>query len=355
MKKSSILAKLALVALSTFCSLLFIEAALRLIAPSTPFHSTFALYPHRKRLLRVTMQGKTKVITQSTNAWGLRGDEPPSDWEKFTTIVTIGGSTTQCYYLDDAATWPAQLQKKLSATEPNIWVGNAGLDGHTTYGHVQLMKQVIAYIHPKIIIVLCGINDTAQTLHPTSTAYDNPGRWTWRLYTHSRVARMLYTWFLIARHKAYHVQESPRGYDPQPLAAPDSAPTREELQPRLAAYQDRIHQMIEMARAMNARIIFLTQPVLWDNSPFWQTHEGDFFWMQGQPQHYSGATCWDILKQYNQALLDECRTEHIESLDAASSIPHSSLYFYDYMHFNDAGVAAKVADEVAHFLNRKNP
>ena len=42
---------------------------------------------------------------------------------------------------------------------PNVWVNNAGLTGHSTIGHITLLKEHVVKIHPKVIVFLIGIND----------------------------------------------------------------------------------------------------------------------------------------------------------------------------------------------------
>src|SRR4051794_29636851 len=38
-------------------------------------------------------------VTITKNALGFRGANPPADFQNYLTIVTIGGSTTQCFFL----------------------------------------------------------------------------------------------------------------------------------------------------------------------------------------------------------------------------------------------------------------
>ena len=355
MSKSYRLAQVGLLCTSLVVSLLLIEVVSRWLIPSNPFNCTFAMYPHRKRLLRVTKQGETKTITHSTNRWGLRGDEPPEPWNSFYTILTVGGSTTQCYYLDDHDTWPYRLQEELRRFNPRVWVGNAGLDGHTTYGHLELMKQVVSVIKPKAIVVLVGVNDAALALHPAKPyVYDDPGRWTWRLYRQSRVAQTLYAWYLILAKHAHHVKDNPLAYIPTKIHDAVPAPSARDLEKPLELYQDHLKEMIHRARAMQSEIFFLTQPILWEDTPFWEAHEGSFYWVDDPTKLYSGAACAQVIHLYNKTLLDVCREEHIACYDLAGAIPHTEEYFYDSFHFNERG-ASRVAHCVAQFLKDKLP
>ena len=50
-----------------------------------------------------------KVVVHQSNSLGFRGPEPPADFSRDLTIVTVGGSTTECYDLAENQTWPHDL------------------------------------------------------------------------------------------------------------------------------------------------------------------------------------------------------------------------------------------------------
>src|SRR5436305_1824700 len=94
-------------------SLGVLELFLRLISPPSLFSPLVPLRPHNRVELEVTgLPGVSLRGLNTTNRWGMRGDEPPTDWQNHYTIVTIGGSTTQCFFLDDHKTWPYLLQTR---------------------------------------------------------------------------------------------------------------------------------------------------------------------------------------------------------------------------------------------------
>jgi len=45
----------------------------------------------------------------------------------------------------------------------DIWINNAGLDGHSTAGHLVLMREYIALMKPDVVIFLIGLNDVGRT------------------------------------------------------------------------------------------------------------------------------------------------------------------------------------------------
>jgi hypothetical protein len=66
--------------------------------------------------------------------WGLRGsfDDPGE-----ISILTIGGSTTAQRYLSEGETWQDVLQRNFFAAGDQVVVGNAGLSGQSTFGHIK--------------------------------------------------------------------------------------------------------------------------------------------------------------------------------------------------------------------------
>ena len=124
-----------------------------------------------------TKLAKTTIHTK--NSLGFRGEAPPPDFRDYLTIITIGGSTTECFYLSDGRTWPDLLGQKLSREFHRVWVNNAGLDGATTYRHLILMEDYIVTLRPKVVLFLMGINDVGtgdieaaekQQVHSAATA-----------------------------------------------------------------------------------------------------------------------------------------------------------------------------------------
>ena len=66
------------------------------------------------------------------------------------------------------------LQHELQNRGAEVWVGNAGLDGHSTWGHRILMEEVISKIRPDALILLVGINDLSVSFSAEEVAtYDN--------------------------------------------------------------------------------------------------------------------------------------------------------------------------------------
>ena len=278
-KKGKWISLILLLIFSTLLSLGCLEWALRMVSPPPPFGPSFDLRPYKKLELHPNLPGVAKVVHHTANKWGMRGEDPPKDWKQATTILTVGGSTTQCFYLDDSQTWPNLLQKQMRAWCPNVWVGNAGLDGHSTHGHVLLMKRVIEKLKPDIVIFLVGVNDLALSISydREGSPFDNH----WRakitstgigaLLQRSRLFQILSIWKRVlvdgvlvvnkVGHKRYHAQPLVGKED----VVPDSGRTLISLLPFL----ENVDSLVHSAKAAGIRPIFLTQPGLFSESPPW--------------------------------------------------------------------------------------
>lgn len=352
---------LILLSISSLFSLGMLETAARMLSPMPVFGALFDMRPYRKVVLPPGLKGVSAPAMHTANRWGMRGDDPPADWRDWQTVIAIGGSTTQCFHLDDRKTWPYRLQEILREEKPKTWVGNAGLDGNTTRAHALMMDKVIPKVKPKAVVVLAGLNDLWLSLYMELRNAGSPYDRSFAakaeahgvkgfLMEHSRVSQIAYAWKrvlageVVVLEKAYHKNWSP----PTLEGAEDGLPPFPELLVSLPAFRRNILHIDSAARKLGARAVFLTQPILYGSGPDWERFEARHLWVQDQKYRISAATERRLLDVFNGELLSLCGAHGLSCLDLASRIPNDSSLYYDQCHFNDAG-AERVAREVAIF------
>jgi len=156
--------RLLLLSGSLFLALLAGELVLRLWPqPKRPtiwpphYRTTYRPQP----AIMPGVEGDAHIVI---NADGLRGDPPNAEAQY--RILALGGSTTECLYLDQSEAWPQRLQDMLcTATAQAVWVGNGGRSGHTTREHV-LQARTLLTRPPRVdaLLLLAGINDLGLRL-----------------------------------------------------------------------------------------------------------------------------------------------------------------------------------------------
>lgn len=358
-RKRELLFGILLLLVSCLLGLILLEIAVRIISPPSPFHPLIPLRPKMKMEIHIDLPGVSPVSTHSTNRWGLRGDEPPAEWEKHYTIVAIGGSTTHCFYLDDHKAWPYLLQEKLKKFDSLVWVGNGGVEGHSTRAHIIFMEKVIPKMKPDAVIFLIGGSDLGFSISKEQFEKGNPQdiarghSFYWPLF-YSRLVQLLSLWKqilvdkveVVGKEQAKHNTFEQISLDHE-FILPDKSPG--ELLPALGEYRKNIKKLIALSRAQRVRPIFLTHPLLFDDTEQWKHILGEYYWIKDPEHRISAATYWRLLNIYNQELLDVCREEKVECFDLGRELPHSSDFFYDSVHLNERG-AEEVANRVAAFL-----
>lgn len=85
------------------------------------------------------------------------------------TIVALGDSLTEGYGVDPDQSYPAQLERKLHDNGYDWTVINAGVSGETSSGARSRIKWVIDSLHPTIVILATGGNDSLRAIDPAVT------------------------------------------------------------------------------------------------------------------------------------------------------------------------------------------
>ncbi len=381
---AGILVNLNLSLLSLLLSLGLVEAGLRVYLPPADkyfvrhpnIHSIFKPYPG----VMPGISGESHFIT---NTDGIRGAAMPVG--EYYRILTFGGSTTECLYLDQSEAWPQLVQDRLNRPDPKlpVWVGNVGKSGNTSREHILQFQHLLAqYPSLDTALLLVGGNDLNLRLargdgytpdyladrgmlpllqrnafrvlpryNPNAPYYEQTG--SWRLLDALQPASApapLVPDFEVedSAGKVYNKRRLERKNAPVVTELPD-------LTSGLDEYSRNLNQIIDLAQAHRVRLILLTQPSMY--RPNLSQAEQDllwFGWSSGRKFYYSVEAMAQGIALYNQKLLEVCRQRQVECLDLAAALPKDATIFYDDLHFNENG-AAQVAQVIADYLLSRPP
>ncbi|NOZ03702.1 MAG: hypothetical protein GXO92_03720 [FCB group bacterium] len=333
-----------------FLAFMIIEGILRVYNPiEQRIKGDKIVLPVNKKYIfrKVNIRGIDDPVVHTKNSLGFRGPElPPGGLNDYLSIITIGGSTTECSVLSDGKDWPAVLYKKLQTDFENIWLNNAGLDGHSTFGHIILMEDYIIKLKPTLALFLIGINDVGianPTYHDHLVIREGVQFSSFKAFFKSlslysetvSLALNLFRWAKAEvqglTHHNVDLQSLPLINYPEPGLDSLLEFHRSKYIP---GFYGRLETLIRLARTNGIEPVFITQPALFGYGIDDRT-QVDLG--KVQVNRHSGNTNWKILELYNKATIKAGKSFSVFVIDAAGEMRKSSTNFYDFVHFTNEG------------------
>jgi lysophospholipase L1-like esterase len=367
MTKKQIVQKAGLAVMSILLSLLLAEGVLRLI-----YHQSTRYYVWQPGL-RYTFHPDSSIFygihgekNFTINRDGIRGDAFSDSTDNY---LCIGGSTTECLYLDDKETWCYQLQQQMNRARSRKWVvGNIGKSGTTTREHYIQMKYVVPGIKRlDAVILMVGLNDLMKRLSRdtlfendfqftpaledslvnTTLSSNNPKhekRW-WRRFLLYKVLQSFA--HKIGTNKLGQAAEDDKGlmdkrWRQNRQSAKSLIDTLPDLTSALNQFERNLSLIAAEAHKQNLQMAFINQAAIYkdsmgafENSLLWMGGLGNF---QKEPGHsyYSTRALRKGLDMYNERLKQFCDKNHFTLIDIGI-LPRDTSVFYDDCHFNEKG------------------
>lgn len=272
--------------------------------------------------------GMDSSVRYCINRLGLRGKVLPD--ELHTRIITLGNSTTECAYIDDAAAWPHLLDCELIVEGFDVWVGNAGVNGTSTRGNAIFLEDRLLDLRPDIILFMPGAADRGRISLKQDAGLLAP--------EHVSLARWFMEHSRLVGSTARFIQaRGPRTLDWSTFAAQPTSPDNSRLRgSRLSlieheafvmAYTERIAHIADLCAARDVRLLLMTQPILAPDS----------------------SDTRRIMERYNTATKEFALERGLPLFDLASALRQDPAFYLDGIHFSNAG-AAEVARLVMPFV-----
>jgi lysophospholipase L1-like esterase len=352
----ALLKNIFLLFLGCLVALAFLEIALRVYNPlEIRFKPDRIVLPVNKRYVidnsgNFTKLDKTTIHTK--NALGFRGDPPPANLAAYLSIITVGGSTTECLYLSDGKTWTDILGRNLAKGFKQVWINNAGLDGATTYRHLILLEDYVVRLHPKLVLFLVGINDVGHgDIQAEDQKKSGISRAVRRVLYRSEaysLGQNLYRYVIAQKRGLKHTEidlKAAGALQIPEAVVEDTLLTHRETY--LPFYGDRLVKLVTICKRNGIEPVFITQPTLYGQGVDPST--GVDLEQVKLGENLNGKLMYEIVELYNGVTRQVAKTEHILLIDLAQEMPKDSRYYYDYLHYTNDG-AAKVAEIIGNRL-----
>jgi len=355
--------KLTLLAVAVWGSLALMELTLHTVGRSWWIEPANVRPPG----LRIVFHPRSDIMPgvsgdahYRTNGDGLRGAEmPPSDTTSregnqsasSRRIICLGGSTTECTYLDDTETWPALVAQDLNAEAvagegAGNWVGAAAVSGASTREHLRFVETSALMDEIDTLVVLCGVNDLELALRGEDASRKPSAPWLWsQLAIPKLVVRSWSRWTAASRLAA----EDPEGRNYLARRAERVGAKISNETPSLAsaigAYRERLKRIAEICRQRGVRLVLVEQPVLWRADL--PDDAARLLWLGKLPDggFASNGTLRAAMDEFNRTMQSVATDTSVTLVDTSSLAGRPEL-FYDDCHLNERGaqeLAALVA------------
>jgi hypothetical protein len=289
---------------------------------------------------RLYQSGDGKMV-YSRDQWGLRG--------KFTRledvdVLTVGGSTTDQRYIDDAATWQSVAERAARARGVELTFANAGVDGQSSIGHrfdFDYWFPLLGGLKPKYVLFFIGVNDVMRVSY--RRAFDetiDASSW--------KIKSAIYQFYRTIRG-TMQARDAKIVHRPKPADITVQAEFVSEgmLDPaaraRLAAvvsdnFIADLESLKERAGHLGSQPVFVTQ-----NAFAWNAGRGPVSGLD-LPVHIHDlklnyADVSFLHKRMNEALMAWCVKSGTTCIDVASEVPLESTDYYDFVHTTPSGAA----------------
>ena len=372
-------AKPAVAIVTSLICLLVLEFALRRIAPLQDPYAAYKVpresinqyikSEHPKNLRLVTependLPGLRGPNLFTTNNMGFRGDDLaiPKPANEFR-IFMVGGSTTECLYLDDSKAITRVLQNELNKQTTNLTVKvfGAGKSGDASDDHCSMIIHRIVQLQPDMIIVFAGINDLTRAivnydyLHYVKDEPPERLRLLKYLATESQIVRRFYYLFgqmsppVTQVFQEIHLRSEYK----KSIRLCNSLPVSNE-RPRVdpGAYANNLRTIAGAAQAQGIKLVLMTQQTTWNGPENANLKEWQWLVCRSGTR-YREDYMNEALTALNDQTRQVARQFSIPVYDLAGTMPKSRDFFYDDVHFNDRG-AQEAAIGLATLIREMN-
>jgi GDSL-like Lipase/Acylhydrolase family len=325
--------------------------------------------------------GVAPQIHIHNNAIGFRGEDPPPNLKDWLSLITVGGSTTRSALQSDGDTWTALLGNALRRCFNRVWINNAGFDGHTSFAHLQLIRNYIVSLQPKIVVMLIGANDATSSFFVAGgndmTPWDREtvvGELNFdagvkgfikSLSNRSELVTLSLTLYrsLLARmggggYEYVDWAKLPEVDGPQAVVAASATCSTCGDEAYLAAarkhqraYEDRLRLLLRLLHDAQILPVLMTQPTPCGFAKDPTTGKN----LSRLPECLFRYQLYEI---YNDTLRYVAQSEGVLLIDLSRTMPKDTKYYWDYMHYTDAGeeeLTKVVTRELLPYIARNFP
>lgn len=282
-------------------------------------------------------------------------------------LVFLGGSTTECLYVEEAHRFPylaaVQLEKQ---TGLKINAYNAGRSGNNSLHSLDILLNKAIPLSPRLVMFMHNINDLTILLYEKSYWSNHPSRKViqdinkeinlrnllriWRDRWIPRLARAVSD--LNLRVKSYFKTRAGSAVQEDEFAHMRGKQLSVDKAALLEQFRMNLQTFIGICRGRKITPVLLTMAnrLKADPDPIVQK---TFIKRMGRRSGIGYQQYKDLFDSFNEAIRDKAKENGVLLIDLAALVPQESQYIYDVVHFNESGcekAAQIIADKLRPLL-----
>lgn len=345
---------LGLVLISTLVALFFIEVALRTFVKNEGWDATREANILRNFEFNYNVsslyKSDTPVVSYVRNEFGLRDNCASTEKIK---ILTVGGSTTDQRDVPFESTYQQVLQDRLTTEFGSFGcVTNAGVDGHSTWGHIFSFEKwfpLIPNLSPSFVVLYVGVNDAdfQRSYEPVAGSDVIGSNGIRARLKKLEIGQRLLPLYRYTKQLKEKLRYAYAGHARRPYALDDytvsilSESTETLVRKNTEAFRGRFKRLLEQVKELGANPICVSQP-----HRFVLNKGGTDYGVENVfGGGFSGIDYDQSIRAINSVILDLCGEYFVD-------LYNFEFYngdFYDGVHTTGAG-SRRIGNAIADFL-----
>ena len=253
-------------------------------------------------------------------------------------IVFLGGSTTECMFVDEDHRMPyvaGQILEKETGAKINSY--NGGMSGNNSLNAIDILINKVIPLKPDVVVFMENINDLSTLLYEGTYWNKNKARSPIEtLKKRPLVGKLLKEIFIPNLNYAYKTMK-------KTLFKPKEDEFSSSRGKKLVVDQAKmvhdfaadLQTIVCTCKAWGIVPVLMTQAnrITAHPDPVVATYIGRY----GQETGISYQKFKEVYDAFNDTIREVGRKNQVMVIDLAREVPQNKKYLYDLVHFNDAG------------------
>jgi len=252
-------------------------------------------------------------------------------------IVFLGGSTTECMFVDPEHRFPYLVGRILQKeTGEKINSYNGGMSGNNSLHAIDLLINKVVPLHPQVVVFMEDINDLSTLLYERTYWNHHTVRSPLETLQKKKLLGKLLKELLIPDlNEAYRKLRAALATKPKDEFAAARKKINYNQAQLVHEFAMNLQALVSICKAYGITPVLMTQEnrITAHPAPVIKAYLTRY----GQETGISYAQVRKLYDAFNDTIRQVGQKNHILVIDLAKEIPPTKKYIYDVVHLNDTG------------------